>query len=86
MAKGKMVLTNNFGEKTSNFVGAQIVSGKTGTPEYTFASGAGLFSGTGVPTITANAGSMYLRTDGSDNNTVLYVTFNGTTWAPLTGA
>lgn len=83
---GKQVVTNSFGEKTQNYVSGQNVAGKTGKPEFIFGSGAGIFSGAGVPAITANPGSMYLRTDAADNNTVMYVTFNGTTWAPLTGA
>lgn len=86
MASGKQNFTNNFGEQTQNYVKPQVIAGKTGTSEFIFASGAALFSGAGAPTITAPAGSMYLRTDGATNSEVLYVTFNGTTWAALVTA
>jgi hypothetical protein len=39
----------------------------------------GLFFGSGVPTMTAAQGSLYLRTDGSSASTRVYVNTNGTT-------
>jgi len=41
----------------------------------------GVFFGSGVPTLSAALGSLYLRTDGSSTTTRLYVNANGsTTW------
>jgi hypothetical protein len=43
--------------------------------------------GSGVPTLTAPKGSLYLRTDGSSTSTRLYVNTNGsTTWTAVTTA
>lgn len=43
--------------------------------------------GSGLPTISAPQGSLYLRTDGSSVSTRLYVnTDGGTTWANVTTA
>jgi len=39
----------------------------------------GVFFGSGVPTLSAAQGSLYLRTDGSSTSTRLYVNTNGTT-------
>jgi hypothetical protein len=47
----------------------------------------GVFFGSGVPTITAAQGSLYMRTDGSTTNDRLYVNTNGTTgWTAVTTA
>jgi|GEM_PF-2902753 len=41
-------------------------------------SGLGIYFGSGVPTVSAAQGSIYLRTDGTQNNR-LYINTNGTT-------
>jgi hypothetical protein len=47
----------------------------------------GVFCGSGVPTISAAQGSLYIRTDGSTTSTRLYVNTNGTTgWTAVTTA
>lgn len=47
----------------------------------------GVFFGSGVPTLSAAQGSLYLRTDGSSVSTRLYVNTNGTTgWTNVTTA
>lgn len=48
----------------------------------------GVFFGSGVPTLSAAQGSLYLRTDGSSTTTRMYVNTNGTTgWTHVvTGA
>lgn len=47
----------------------------------------GIFAGTGVPTISAPQGSLYLRTDGSSTSTRLYIATNSTgTWTTVTTA
>ena len=49
--------------------------------------GAGIFVGSGAPTIAAVQGSLYLRTDGSSTSTRLYVNTTGsTTWTNVTTA
>jgi len=47
----------------------------------------GIFFGSGLPTISAAQGSLFLRTDGSSISTRLYVNTNGTTgWTNVTTA
>lgn len=47
----------------------------------------GLFFGSGLPTLAAAQGSIYIRTDGSSTSTRLYVNTNGTTgWTNFTSA
>lgn len=47
----------------------------------------GVFFGSGVPTLSAAQGSLYIRTDGSSTSTRLYVNTNGTTgWTAVTTA
>lgn len=47
----------------------------------------GIFFGSGVPTLSAGQGSIYLRSDGSSTSTRLYVnTDGGTTWTNFTSA
>ena len=46
-----------------------------------------VFVGTGVPTLSAAQGSLYLRSDGSSTSTRVYVNTNGTTgWTNLVTA
>tara|TARA_R110000868_G_scaffold408496_1_gene691755 strand:- start:589 stop:1410 length:822 start_codon:yes stop_codon:yes gene_type:complete len=47
----------------------------------------GLYFGSGVPTVSAAQGSLYMRTDGSSTSTRMYVNTNGTTgWTNVTTA
>jgi len=47
----------------------------------------GIFYGSGVPTVSAAQGSLYLRSDGSSTSTRMYVNTNGsTTWTAVTTA
>jgi hypothetical protein len=47
----------------------------------------GVFFGSGVPTLSAGKGSLYLRSDGSGVNDRMYVnTDNGATWAAVVTA
>lgn len=47
----------------------------------------GVFFGSGVPTLSAAKGSLYLRSDGSSTSTRMYVnTDGGTTWTSVTTA
>lgn len=46
-----------------------------------------IYAGSGAPTITAPAGSLYLRSDGSSTSTRMYVNTTGsTTWTAVTTA
>lgn len=48
-------------------------------------SNLGVFFGSGLPTLSAAQGSLYLRTDGSSVSTRLYINTNGsTTWTNVT--
>ena len=52
-------------------------------------SGFGIYYGSGVPTVSAAQGSLYLRSDGSSTSTRLYVNSSsgsGTTWTNVTTA
>lgn len=47
----------------------------------------GIYYGSGVPTVSAPQGSLYLRTDGSSTTTRMYInTDGGTTWTNVTTA
>jgi hypothetical protein len=57
--------------------GAKAIGMGTGT--------VGIFFGSGVPTVSAGQGSLYIRTDGSGVNDRLYINTNGTTgWIDVT--
>lgn len=50
-------------------------------------SGFGIYYGSGVPTVSAAQGSIYIRSDGSSTSTRLYVNTTGsTTWTNFTSA
>jgi hypothetical protein len=66
-----------------------VPAGGTAGAGYKFSSTSnlGVFFGSGVPTLAAAQGSLYLRTDGSSTSTRLYVNSNGsTTWVAVTTA
>ena len=67
--------------------GTAIPAGGTTGSGYKLSSTAnlGVFFGSGVPTLSAAKGSLYLRTDGSTTNDRMYVNTNGTTtWTAVT--
>lgn len=69
--------------------GTAIPAGGTQDAGFMFSSTAhlGVFFGSGVPTLSAAQGSLYVRTDGSSTSTRLYVNTNGTTgWTNVTTA
>jgi hypothetical protein len=50
-------------------------------------TGLGIYWGSGAPTFTAGANSLYIRTDGSTTTTRLYINTTGsTTWATVTAS
>jgi hypothetical protein len=64
-------------------------AGGSTTARITYGStaGLGIYIGSGVPTVSAAQGSLYLRSDGSSTSTRLYVNTNGsTTWTNVTTA
>ena len=64
-----------------------VPAGGTAGAGYKFSSTAnlGVFFGSGVPTLSAAKGSLYLRTDGTTTNDRMYVNTNGsTTWTAVT--
>jgi hypothetical protein len=87
---GGNVLTGGQVSATSNITttGGVVARNATAIPAggttgagYTLSSTAnfGVFFGSGVPTLTAAKGSLYLRSDGSTTNDRMYVNTNGTT-------
>ena len=67
--------------------GTAVPAGGTTGAGYMFSSTAnfGVFFGSGVPTLSAAKGSLYLRTDGTTTNDRMYVNTNGsTTWTAVT--
>jgi hypothetical protein len=64
-----------------------VPAGGTAATGLMFSSTAnlGVFFGSGVPTLTAAKGSLYLRTDGTTTNDRMYVNTSGTTtWTAVT--
>jgi hypothetical protein len=62
------------------------VAGGTGA-YYIGNANLGVYWGSGAPTISADKGSLYLRTDGSSTSTRAYINTNGsTTWTAITTA
>jgi hypothetical protein len=92
---GNIVLTPNGTGIVTTAATATVRSGASATAGGAIAmrigTGAngvvGIFFGSGVPTISAPQGSLYLRTDGSSVSTRMYVNTNGsTTWTNVTTA
>ena len=66
---------------------AVTAGGAAGFLATTTTGGLGIYFGSGVPTVSAAQGSLYVRTDGSSTSTRLYVNTNGTTgWTNVTTA
>ena len=71
------------------FGGTAVPAGGTAGVGVTMSStpDLGVFFGSGVPTLSAAQGSLYMRTDGSTTSTRMYVNTNGTTgWTAVTTA
>ena len=96
---GTVTVTGTFGAATSvttlaatGTVTARSASGLTAGGAAAFigtnvAAGMGIYMGSGVPTIAAAKGSLYLRSDGSSTSTRAYINSDGaTTWTALTTA
>lgn len=71
------------------YAGTAIPAGGTAGSGYRFSSATnfGVFFGSGVPTLSAAQGSLYMRSDGSSTSTRLYVNTDGATaWTNVTTA
>jgi hypothetical protein len=63
---------------------AITAGGTTAGLEFSSTADFGIFFGSGVPTIAAAKGSLYLRSDGTTTNDRMYVNTNGsTTWTAV---
>lgn len=78
---GNVGSTLTVGGQTSTTSGGST----TGFLNFGSASALGIYFGSGIPTISAPQGSLYLRTDGSSTSTRAYINTNGsTTWTAIT--
>ena len=78
-ALGTGTITLNSG--TSLPAGGSLAGGIQLTANLT-----AILTGSGVPTVTAPQGSLYLRTDGSSTSTRAYISAGSGTWVALTSA
>jgi hypothetical protein len=82
--------TDVIGNGEATLLSATAVpAGGTAGKGYKFSntSNFGVFFGSGVPTLSAAKGSLYLRSDGTTTNDRMYVNTNGsTTWTAVTTA
>lgn len=98
-ATGAVTVTGTFGAATSvttlsatgnitaDSANAPVAGGASAFIATNVAAGFGIYVGSGVPTVAAAQGSLYLRSDGSSTSTRAYVNTNGTTgWAAITTA
>jgi hypothetical protein len=90
---GTVTTSSTFGDNTSLTGNLAVDSGTApaagGMSAILISStaGLGIYVGSGVPTVSAAQGSLYLRTDGSSTSTRAYINTNGsTTWTALTTA
>ena len=66
---------------------ATTAGGAVGIRMGSAATAPGIYFGSGVPTVTAPQGSLYLRTDGTTTNNRMYVnTDRAATWTGVTTA
>lgn len=86
-AAGSFTSVNATGSVSAGSATAVTAGGSTTGVLLSSTASLGIFVGSGVPTISAAQGSLYLRTDGSSTSTRLYVNTNGTTgWTNITSA
>jgi hypothetical protein len=96
---GTVTVTGTFGAATSvttltatgnitaDSASGLVAGGASAFIATNVAAGMGIYVGSGVPTVAAAQGSLYLRSDGSTTSTRAYINTNGsTTWTALTTA
>lgn len=75
------------GNITADSASGLVAGGASAFIATNVAAGMGIYFGSGVPTVAAAQGSLYLRSDGSTTSTRAYINTNGTTgWAAITTA
>ena len=75
------------GNITADSATALVAGGASAFIATNTANNMGIYFGSGVPTVSAAQGSLYLRSDGSSTSTRAYINTNGTTgWAAITTA
>jgi hypothetical protein len=75
------------GNVTADSNVALVAGGATAFIATNTANNMGIYFGSGVPTVSAAKGSLYLRSDGTTTNDRAYINTNGTTtWTALTTA
>ena len=75
------------GNVTADSATGLVAGGASAFIATNVAAGMGIYFGSGVPTVAAAQGSLYLRSDGSTTSTRAYINTNGsTTWTALTTA
>jgi hypothetical protein len=96
---GEVTVTGTFGAATQvaslaatgNVIAdsnvALVAGGASAFIATNTANNMGIYVGSGVPTVSAAKGSLYLRSDGTTTNDRAYINTNGTTtWTALTTA
>ena len=72
---------------TARSASALVAGGAAAFVGTNTAGSMGIYFGSGVPTVSAAKGSLYLRSDGSSTSTRAYINSDGaTTWTALTTA
>ena len=75
------------GNITADSATALVAGGASAFIATNTANNMGIYFGSGVPTVSAAKGSLYLRSDGTTTNDRAYINTNGTTtWTALTTA
>jgi hypothetical protein len=75
------------GNITADSASALVAGGASAFIATNTANNMGIYVGSGVPTVSAAKGSLYLRSDGTTTNDRAYINTNGTTtWTALTTA
>jgi hypothetical protein len=75
------------GNVTADSATALVAGGASAFIATNTANNMGIYFGSGVPTVSAAKGSLYLRSDGTTTNDRAYINTNGsTTWTALTTA
>ena len=86
---GPVISTNGFSTAStlSAVTGTAPTAGGAAMVAMTSTENFGVFAGSGVPTVSAAKGSLYLRTDGTSTSTRAYINTDGaTTWTAITTA
>lgn len=82
-----MSTPNGLNPKFQGDIGSNVGQALTAGGALLFTLGTfHIYGGSGVPTISATAGDLYLRSDGSSVSTRMYINAGTTTWIAVTTA